>query len=159
MMVRLSPMIEVARLFNEVDRLLDEVTGTMMNRNGLTSVTTIRPAVDLYDNGDALVLRALVPGAQPGSLDVQIEQNTVRIKGRFGAEVDEDEAKGWTWYRREIGSGEFSHSMTLPVPVDAERAEAAYNDGILTLTMPKAEHARARKIEVRTPKALASSLN
>ena len=70
MMVRLSPMIEVARLFNEVDRLLEEVTGTMMNRNGLTSITTLRPAVDLSDNGDALVLRAMVPGAQPGILGV-----------------------------------------------------------------------------------------
>ncbi|MDI3341999.1 MAG: Hsp20/alpha crystallin family protein [Sphaerobacter sp.] len=157
-MTRWSPTMEFARLFNEMDRLLADVTSTFLTGNG-SAPTTLRPAVDLYDTGDELVMKAVVPGVKPGTLDVQIEQNTLHLSGEFGHDVTSDGSKNWTWYRREIGSGRFAHSIVLPVPIEADRAEATYEDGILTLRMPKAEQARSRKIEVRGAKALASSLN
>lgn len=153
MVMRLHPMIEFARLLNETDSLFSNATN-----NGRDS-SVVRPLVDLYDSGDHLVFRALVPGIRPDSLDVTIEQNTLHINGQYGYEMDQDEMKDVTWYRREIGSGRFSHSITLPVPVDSEQIDARFEDGILFLDMPKAQHARVKRIEVQAPKALTGSPN
>lgn len=100
-----------------------------------------------------------MPGANPEDIEVSIEQNALTIRGRYGYQLSEDEAKKVTWYRREIGMGEFAETFTLPAPVDADHAEASFADGILTLTLPKAEQARIKRIPVQAHKALAGSLN
>ncbi len=153
MVMRLHPWTEFTRLFNEMDRVFgDTIEGgraAPVNRG-------YRPAVDLYDTGDEFVLHALIPGTRPEDLDVSMEQNTLHITGAYGYDVPEEQARQWTWYRREIGSGKFSQSVQLPAPVESEDIEAHFEWGVLTLRLPKAEQARARRIEISAPKAISS---
>jgi len=158
MLERWNPVADMERLWNEMDRIFEEAFGRTA-RPLASRVLSYRPATDIYDTGEALVVKVAVPGAKPEDLEVSFEQNTLTIRGHYGYHLSEDEAKKVTWYRREIGTGQFAESFTLPVPVDTEHAEATFADGILTLTLPKAEQARIKRIPVHAPQALASSLN
>jgi HSP20 family protein len=157
MLERWSPFAEMERMWNELDRVFNEAFGR--TRPSLARPWTYRPATDIYDTGDALVVKVAVPGANPEDIEVSIEQNALTIRGRYGYQLSEDEAKKAAWYRREIGMGEFAETFTLPAPVDADHAQASFADGILTLTLPKAEQARIKRIPVQAHKALAGSLN
>lgn len=151
MMQRWSPFTDIDRVWDEMDRLLGE---SLPRVRPSMRAGSFRPAMDLYDQGDELVFKAVIPGARSEDIELSVEQNTLTIRGRFGYTLDADAAKSTTWYRREIGSGQFAESVTLPVPVDSERAEARFEDGILTLMLPKAEQARTRRIPVRSPNVL-----
>lgn len=153
MVMRLHPWTEFTRLFDEMDRVFHD---TMEGGRAFQSARGFRPAVDLYDTGEELVVHALIPGTAAEDLNVTMEQNALHISGKYGYEVPDEDARQWTWYRREIGSGTFSHTINLPAPVDSDNAEASFEWGVLTLKLPKAEQARTRKIEVSTPKALSS---
>jgi HSP20 family protein len=153
MVMRLHPWTEFTRLFDEMDRVFGE---SMEGGRATPFSRGYRPAIDLYDTGEEFVIHALLPGTQPDDLDVSIEQNTLHISGSFGYEVPEEQARQWTWYRREIGTGTFSQNVTLPAPVDSDRIEAHLEWGVLTLRLPKAEQARTRRIEINSPKALSS---
>lgn len=158
MVERWSPIAEFERLWSEMDRLMSEAFGRTA-RPFLARALTARPAIDVFDTGEALVVKAAVPGAKPEDLEVNIEQNTLTIRGRCGYVLDEETAKHATWYRREIGYGEFSETLTLPAPVDADAAQAQIEHGILTLTLPKTSEARVKRIPVQQPKALATAVN
>lgn len=153
MVMRLHPWTEFTRLFDEMDRVFGE---TMEGGRATPFNRGFRPAVDLYDTGDEFVVHALIPGTRPEDLDVSMEQNTLHITGRYGYEVPEDQAQHWTWYRREIGSGQFTQTVNLPAPVDSDQIEAHFEWGVLTLRLPKAEQARAKRIEISAPKAISS---
>lgn len=146
MLQRWSPFGDIDRVWDEMDRLLGE-SFPRVRPSG--RMGTFRPAMDLYDKGEELYFKAVIPGARPEDIELSVEQNTLTIRGRFGYTLTEDESKGTTWYRREIGSGQFAESVTLPVPIDSEKAEAHFEDGILTLKLPKAEQARTKRIPVK----------
>jgi HSP20 family protein len=145
MMQRWNPLGDFDRVWGEMDRLLND---SFVRPRALPRFS-YRPAIDLYDQGDELVFKAVLPGAKPEDIELSVEQNTLTIRGKFGYTLGEDEAKSATWYRREIGFGEFAETISLPVQVDSGRAEANFTDGILTLRIPKAEQARVRRIPVK----------
>ena len=132
-------------MLNGLDRLFSEPL-SMTSQLNLGPV--LRPAVDLYDSGDHLVVQALVPGATAEDIEVILDQDNLTISGRFGVPVDENETQQATWYRREIGTGRFSERMRLPVAVDDDHVESTFANGVLTLRMPKTAEARARRIAV-----------
>jgi HSP20 family protein len=146
MLERWSPIAELERVVSEMNRLLGETgeRGRLLPR-----AFAWRPATDVYDTSEAIVITLAVPGARPDDLEVTVEQNTVTIRGPYGYTLSEEEAKKVTWYRREISAGQFAESITLPVPVDVEHAQATVQNGIVTLTFPKAEQARVKRIAVR----------
>ncbi len=147
MLQRWSPFTDIDRVWDEMDRLLGEGFPRVRpsGRGG-----SFRPAMDLYDKGEELIFKAVIPGARPEDIELSVEQNTLTIRGRFGYAMTPEESKDLTWYRREIGAGQFAESITLPMPVDSEHAEAHFEDGILTLKLPKAEMARTRRIPVKS---------
>lgn len=151
MVMRLHPWTEFTRFFDEMDRVFHE---TAEGGRAAPSIRGFRPAIDLYDTGEEFVLHALIPGTTPENLDVSMEQNTLHISGTYGYEVPEEQARQWTWYRREIGSGQFTQTVHIPAPVDSDNIEAQFESGVLTLKLPKAEQARTKRIEVSAPKAL-----
>ena len=102
-------------------------------------------AVDLYETEDACMLTAALPGVHPQDVDVSVQGNVVTIRGESRAE--EDATRG-TCHLRERRYGSFYRQLQLPVPVDTEGAEARFENGILTLRLPKAEEARERKIQI-----------
>ena len=142
----IRPVRDLERLLTEVDRVVADGIGharAFSRRHG------IRPAMDFYDTGAELVVKVLIPGAAPEDINVSIEKDAVTLQGHYGYALDEDEAERVVWYQREIGPGHFAEAIPLPVEVEAERATAVFADGILTLTMPKTEQARSRRVPVR----------
>ena len=97
--------------------------------------------VNIREEDDAYVLSALVPGLKAEALNIQVLENVVSIEGEYKAEEAE-------FLLNELPSGTFRRTLRLPNEVDAEKVEAKIADGVLTLTLPKAESARPKKIKV-----------
>ena len=149
MVERRTPRTEVERMLEDLDRMIG-APGRFVRFGPRAIIPTGGAPVDIFDDGERIVVRAMLPGAKPDDIDIVVERNTVTIRGHYGFQMDEEEAQRVTWYRREIGRREFSESFALPEPVTAEQAEATFTGGILTLKLPKAPEARARHIPVRS---------
>ncbi len=153
MVTRWTPLFDVDRMFDEMDRMVTDRVG---HNRGVSRNRGYRPAMDMYDAGEHIVIRALIPGARPDDLDISMEQNTLTLRGTLGYRVDDEQARSVTWYQREIGFTEWVESIQLPTPVDADQAEADFENGILTLSLPKAEQARIKRIPVHSHHELQS---
>jgi len=127
-----------------MDRLFDDV----YNRRGYDwrqgERTEILP-IDAYVTADELVIKASVPGARPEDVEITIEGETLNIRGTTPGPLENVE-----YVIQERRSGSFSRSLTLNVPVKAEEAEAIFENGVLTLTIPKAEEVRPKVIKVQS---------
>ncbi|NLI80726.1 MAG: Hsp20/alpha crystallin family protein [Deltaproteobacteria bacterium] len=136
-----DPFVEITRMKREMDRLLEVFTGTgwMLPGSG------VFPPVNIEDDGEKLAVTAELPGIKPEDMEISVEGNTLILKGERKAEVLE----GVNYHRRERVSGRFHKAITLPYEVSADGVEAHYGNGVLRLALPKAEHMKARKIEVK----------
>jgi len=105
------------------------------------------PAVDIFETDNDFVVKASVPGVKQDDLDISIVGDTLTIKGEVKAE---EEQKGKNYYRQECRYGSFVRSLTLPAELNADKAEASMENGILTLTIPKVEKAKPKAIKVKT---------
>ena len=103
------------------------------------------PKVDVIDRDNEIVVKAEIPGVRKEDIRVSLTGNVMTIKGETKRE--EKEEKG-DYYRCEISRGEFSRMLTLPAEVDESKAKAELHDGVLEITLPKAETARKRDIKV-----------
>ena len=130
-------------LRRELDRVFENFLG--VEDGGLLGVRAF-PALNLWEDGESLYAEAEIPGLRMEDLEILIQGNELAIKGRRPP-VDGESV---VYHRRERGTGEFARFVTLPVEVDAERVDATLKDGVLTINMPKAERAKARKISVKT---------
>lgn len=138
-----NPLPEVMTLRDAMNQLLAE--SIVQPGFTLRSGAAASFPVNLYRVGDTLKVEALLPGLGPEDVDVDLHQDVMTIAARRqGWEPREGERV----YVREIVGGEFARSFTLPVPVDAERATADFAGGILTLTLPVAEAAKPKKIQI-----------
>ncbi len=106
--------------------------------------------VDMYQTADNVVVKAALPGVKPEEVDVTITGDTLTIKGEH---KEEREAKQEDYFYKEHRYGAFSRSVAIPVQVKSDKAEAVFENGILTLTLPKAEEVKPKQIKVK-PKAM-----
>ncbi|MFW6075954.1 MAG: Hsp20/alpha crystallin family protein [Chloroflexota bacterium] len=151
MVERWTPLFDMERMMNEMDRFFaDRPERTRTSGRS----RSYRPAMDVYDSGESIVVKALIPGATPDDLDISLEQNTLTIKGTLGYQLTDEQARQVTWYQREIGFTDWAETVQLPTPVDSENASAEFENGILTLTLPKAEQARVKRIPVQSNRQL-----
>ena len=104
------------------------------------------PAVDIFERGDDLVIRTEIPGVHKNDIEVDVENNTLTIRGERKRETEIDEKNA---YRLERVYGNFARSFSLPRTVDSSRISANYKNGVLELTLPKAEEAKPKRIEVK----------
>jgi HSP20 family protein len=104
------------------------------------------PPVDVSETDDSLEVRLDVPGLKPEEIDIEITGNTLRVSGEH---KEEKEEKGKTWHRLERRSAAFARAVSLPAPVKEGQVNAACKDGVLTITLPKTEAAKTRKIAVK----------
>ena len=102
--------------------------------------------VDIYDQGDAIIIQSTVAGVKPEDLDVSITSDTVTIKGK---RMREGQASESAYYYKELFWGTFSRSVILPEEIDDDTAEANLKNGMLTLRLPKKRHGIAQKIKVK----------
>ncbi len=103
------------------------------------------PAVDIYENDDAFVATADLPGLKKDDIDVSIEDNVLTVSGERKFEKSDDQG---IFRRVERSYGTFRRSFALPRGVDPSKVEAKFEDGVLSLTLPKSEMAKSRKIAV-----------
>lgn len=103
------------------------------------------PKIDVVDRETEVLVKAEVPGVEKKDLDISVSDSTVTIKG--SSRREEKEERG-DYYRREISTGSFSRTVTLPAEVDGSRAKASFSDGILELTIPKIEKAKRISVKV-----------
>jgi HSP20 family protein len=114
------------------------------------STYTWAPAVDIFEQGDDLVLQADLPGVDPKDVEIRIEDGTLYLKGerKQGKEVEEED-----YHRVERCYGTFARSFSFPTSIDEAKIKAEYKDGQLTLTMPKREEAKPKTIKISSVKA------
>lgn len=103
------------------------------------------PRMDVIERDNDILVRAEIPGVDKDDLDVSLTENTVTVKGKVHRE--EREEKG-DYYRREISAGSFTRTQSLPANVEVDSAKASFKDGILELTVDKAEKAKRVAVEV-----------
>lgn len=103
------------------------------------------PALNIWDEGEAIVAEAELPGIKLEDIEVLVVGDELTIKGRRTIESQPNA----TIHRQERATGEFARVVTLPAHIDAGRVEATLKDGVLTVRMPKAEESKARKIAVK----------
>jgi len=137
-----SPFEQLSSLRNEINRFFETPF-----ENGTSDVLNLwAPALDLYEDKDSLVLRAELPGMKKEDIDISLHENTVTISGERRNEKKYDASET---SRQERSFGRFTRSLALPKTVDATKVKATYVDGILTVTLPKAEEAKPRQIEIQ----------
>jgi HSP20 family protein len=144
--VRWEPFNELVSLRDAMDRLFEE---SMVWPRSLFGPMTESLALDIYQTGDEVIVKASVPGVKPEDIDVSVVGDTLTIKGEF---KEEEKVKKGDYIRRERRYGAFSRSVSLPTAVKVEQATAEFENGVLTLKFPKAEEVKAKTIEIKTKK-------
>ena len=108
--------------------------------------------VNIREEDDAYVLSALVPGLKAEDLNIQVLEDVLRIEGEYKLSTPQsgsvDKADETEYLMQELPHGTFNRTLRLPAIIDAEQVEAKITDGVLTLTLPKAESARPKKIKI-----------
>src|SRR5437879_610717 len=148
---------EPARGATTVQEQLNRVLGDMLERAGDESkLTPSAPAVDIFETEHQLVVKADLPDVNPQDLDIRVENNILTIRGerKFENEVNEE-----NYLRVERSYGSFSRSFSLANSVKSDEIKADYQNGVLTLSIPKREEAKPKqiKVNVATPAMAAAA--
>ena len=106
------------------------------------------PSLDVVERADAYVISAELPGVDPNTVDISFENNTLTLSGTKQPSAVAQEKDELRVYTAERLSGAFERAVRLPEYVEGDKIEAAYTNGVLTITVPKAQAARARKISI-----------
>lgn len=134
-----SPLSDFDQLRREMLRVFDSVMGNDLS-------TGVFPPMNISQDDDNFYLRAELPGIKTSDLSVTALRNRVSIAGKREIPKESDKV---SYHRRERAEGEFSRTVTLPGDVAADNVVARYQDGVLQLTLPKAEETKPRQIAIR----------
>lgn len=143
--VRWDPVREVMSMRNQMDRLMSDVFSAPATWQNDEYAGFMRLALDVSENDENYTVHASVPGINPDDLDISFSENTLTIKGETKAE---EVNEGEKWHLRERRFGSFMRSITLPTAINADAINANFENGTLTLTLPKAEEVKPRRISV-----------
>ena len=143
-MVRYSPFRELDQLQGEMNRLFQGWSRGWGNGEPDNS-TFWAPMVDIFETEDAVVLKAELPGIDPNAVDIRLENNVLTLKGERQYEGDQEKEQA---LRLERPYGTFSRAFSIPAVVDDNQITAKYNNGILTVTLPKKEQAKPKRIQI-----------
>jgi HSP20 family protein len=105
--------------------------------------------LDVYATPEEAVVIAAVPGMSPEHLEITYTDSTLTLSGSLPGVAESEQGQHVAWYLRELWSGQFRRTVTLPFEVDASKAEASFEHGIVRITLPKAEWARPQKIAIK----------
>jgi HSP20 family protein len=133
------------RLHDTLDRLMDE---SMQAETALDVREGLAP-MDVYQTDDELVVEALMPGVKPDNLDVAITGDTLSIRGEVRKEREVSDDAQRDYLVRERRYQRYSRTLRLPTLVQADKAEAEFDNGVLRLTLPKAEEVKPKTIKIK----------
>lgn len=148
-----NPWRELDTLRREVERVFENYGGEVSRgpfwRGAFLPGRAARnyPLLNLSDDKEHLYVEALAPGVNPETLDISVLQNTLRVSGE--KQAISGEIKPEAFHRNERSAGSFVRTLTLPVDVDSARVTAEYKNGVLRITLPKAEAAKPKQITVQ----------
>jgi HSP20 family protein len=147
--VRFDPFEDLARIQREVNRLFDDSSrsGTRQGGAEAASTRTWAPAVDIFEDANEIVFRVELPGIKQDDIDIEVSNDTLTIKGERHFE-DAERKDGFI--RVERAYGKFQRSFSIPIPVDQDKIQASYRDGLLEVKLPKAEAIKPKKVQVTT---------
>jgi len=140
-----TPFWQLTNLRDEIDRLFetplaDFTRGTQQFLGGWL------PAVDLYEDKENVLVKAELPGMKKEEIEISLHEGVLTISGE---RKQEQKFKDAEMHRTERFIGRFQRTISLPSPVQADKVNAAYKDGILTVTLPKTEEAKPKQIDVK----------
>ncbi len=145
--VRWEPFSDLMTLREAMDRLFEESVVRPGSRLMAPHSGAYDLALDMYETDNELVVTAALPGVKPEDVDVTITGDTLCIKGEVKSETKTEKAN---YLRQERRYGAFARTISLATPVQADKAEAKFKDGVLTLSIPKAEEAKPKTIKIKT---------
>jgi HSP20 family protein len=142
-LTRWEPVREMMTLREAMDRLFDDAFTRPINlRDGGWSA----PAVDMYQTNDEVVIKAALPGFKADEVQINVTGDVLTLRGETKHEEEKQER---SWHIREHRWGSFERSVALPTTVTADKAVADFENGILTVTLPKAEEVKPKTISVK----------
>jgi len=142
-------MLTSRTLGTSLDRMLTLNRALDQAFNGAMGARVWVPALDVAERGDAYLIHVELPGVSPEQVDVSFEQNVLTVRGNKPASFDVAAEGEVRVFAAERVHGGFERSVRVPEFVDADRIEATFNNGLLTITIPKAQAAQPRKITIR----------
>jgi len=142
--VKWDPFRDLLSIQDRMNKLFEQTLSRSRAEEGIAP-STWTPAVDIYETPEAIVLQADLPGLRREDIDIQIRDDTLTLRGerRFAKDVHEE-----SYLRIERAYGAFHRSFTLPATIQQEKIRAVFRDGILELTLPKAEEVKPKKIAI-----------
>ena len=142
-LTRWEPVREMMTLREAMDRLFDDAFTRPVNlRDGGWSA----PAVDMYQTDDEVVVKVALPGFKADEVQINVTGDVLTLTGEV---KQEEERKDRAWHIREQRFGSFERSVALPTSVKSDQAEAVFENGILTVTLPKADEVKPRTINIK----------
>ena len=148
-----SPLRDFMTLRDGMDRLFEDRWVSPGNWLTWSSLGANYLPIDVYETSDDIVVRAIVSGAGPDRINIQFQGGVLTIRAT-AEELDLPEAA--TWLVHEVTPGEYIRQITLPRAVDADRARTTFENGVLTLTLPKSEDAKPKQIKVESAPQIGS---
>jgi HSP20 family protein len=146
-LIRWEPIRELNSMRDVMDRLFDD--GFSRPLVPALWDTAAVPTMDLYQTENEVVVKMGLPGVKPEDIQIAVTNGVLSIRGEV---KEEKEEKDKTYHLRERRYGSFSRSVTLPSNVSVDKSDASFENGVLTLTLPKAEEAKAKTITVKPRK-------
>jgi HSP20 family protein len=141
-MERWEPLKDMVSLRDAMNSLFQE---SFVRPGGVLSPSAVPMPMDVLENENEFVVKASLPGIKPENVQITVQGDTITIRGETQGE---EEKKGETWHVRERRHGTSQRTLTLAAPINADKATAKFEHGILTLTLPKAEEAKPKQIKV-----------
>jgi len=140
-----APFRELVRLRRQIDRLFEEPFSLSAPSTSFFEGWT--PTVDVREDKDKYIVKAELPGMKKDEIEVTLDGNMLTI---YGERKQEQEKKERASYRSERFFGRFQRTVTLPAELQNDKIEGSYKNGLLTITLPKAESAKPKQIQVKT---------
>jgi len=142
--VKWDPFRDLLSIQDRMNKLFEQSLSRSRTEEGIAA-STWTPAVDIYETPETVVMKAELPGLSRDDIEIQIRDNTLTLKGerRFAKDVQQE-----NYLRIERAYGAFQRSFTLPATIQRENIRAVFLDGVLELTLPKAEEAKPKKIAI-----------
>jgi HSP20 family protein len=145
-LIRWQPFDGNVSLRNAIDRLFED--SVVQPRWGwVAPLSAANLAIDMFETKDEVVVKAALPGVKPEEVEVTITGNTLTIAGESN---EESEVKEKDYIRKERRFGSFTRSVTLPNGLKADKAEASFENGVLTLKVPKSEEVKPKSIKIKS---------
>jgi HSP20 family protein len=142
---RFDPLGEMVSLRSAMDRLFEDSFVSPMSWRTIGGSDAVNPPIDVHETTDEIVVSAALPGMKADDVEITITGQNLTLSGEFKSD---DEIKRDQYLYRERRYGTFRRSMQLPVRVQGDKADASFNDGVLTLRIPKAEEVKPRQIRI-----------